>query len=338
MTDLPDHLPQRPAVADDAWAHDLLSEVLRSVRLTGAMLFLVEAGAPWLTQAPATRAFAPAVLPNVQHLISYHVVIEGSCWGGLRGQAPQSMQAGDILVVPQGDPYFLAAPSDAPQRYGDDEAVDFFRRMAAGELPHVVNADGGGAKTRFICGFLGCDAQPFNPVLASLPRVLHLRRAAAPGARLAHLVDFALGELGEQRAGRRDVLLRLAELLFVEVLRSHLAGETTGRHGWLAALRDPLLSRALAALHREPARAWTLDTLAAAAATSRSTLAERFVQVMDQPPMQYLAAWRMQLATRLLAKGRDKVRTVAEAVGYDSESAFSRAFKRHTGVPPSRWR
>ena len=338
MTDLPDRLPQRPDSTGEAADVDVLSDVLRSVRLTGAMLFLVEAGAPWMTQAPSTRAFAAAVLPEAQHLISYHVITEGACWAGLSGEAPQPMQAGDILLVPQGDPYFLAAPVDAPQRYSDDDAVDFFRRMAAGELPTVINEGSSGEKTRFICGFLGCDARPFNPVLASLPRVIHQRRSAQRGERLAHLVDFALGELHEQRAGGRDVLLRLAELMFVEVLRSHLVGAGDESGGWLASLRDPLVARALAQLHHEPARAWTIDRLAAAAMTSRSTLADRFAQTVGQPPMQYLTAWRMQLATRLLADGNAKVRAVAEAVGYDSEAAFSRAFKKHTGIAPSAWR
>ena len=339
MTDLPDRLPQRPAAGDNAATLDVLSDVLRSVRLTGSMLFLVEASTPWMTQAPATQAFAAAVLPHAQHLISYHVITDGACWGGLAGAVPQPLEAGDILVVPHGDPYFLAAPPDAAQTYGYDEAVSFFRRMAAGELPTVVTEGGGGAqRTRFVCGFLGCDARPFNPVLAALPRVMHLRRAARPGDRLSHLVDFALGELREQRAGSRDVLLRLSELMFVEVVRCHLAAGASDRPDWLAGLRDPLVARALACLHREPARPWTIDALAGAVNSSRSTLAERFAQRVGKPPMQYLTAWRMQLATRLLADSSAKVRAVAEAVGYDSEAAFSRAFKKHSGRSPRDWR
>jgi AraC-like DNA-binding protein len=339
MTDLPDRLPQRPTTVEDRGALDVLSDVLRSVRLTGAMLFLVEARTPWITQAPATRSFAAAVLPRAQHLISYHVVTEGDCWGGLAGEAPQPLEAGDILVVPHGDAYFLASPPDAAQTYGDDEAVSFFRRMAAGELPTVVNEGGVGTQcTRFICGFLGCDARPFNPVLAALPRVVHLRGAARPGRPLSHLIDFALAELAAQRPGGRDVLLRLSELMFVEVVRCHLAGMISDGPGWLAGLRDPLVARALVCLHHEPARPWTLDLLASAANTSRSTLTERFTQRVGHPPMQYLTAWRMQLAAKLLADVSTKVRVVAEAVGYDSEAAFSRAFKKHTGRSPSQWR
>jgi AraC-like DNA-binding protein len=278
------------------------------------------------------------VLPTAQHLISYQVLTEGRCWAGLTGETPQPVQAGDILVVPHGDPYFLAAPADAPPSYSDDDAVSFFRRMAAGELPTVVNEGGGGETTRFICGFLGCDAVPFNPVLAALPRVIHLRGATIQGDRMAHLVAFALDALREPRAGSREVLLRTAELMFVEVVRCHLAGAAGNHADWLAGLRDPLVARALARLHSQPAQAWTLTSLAVSANTSRTTLAERFAHHVGQAPMQYLGAWRMQLASRMLAHGRAKVRAVAEAVGYESEAAFSRAFKRHTGLSPSDWR
>jgi hypothetical protein len=169
-------MPRRPADGEDASRFDLLSEVLRGVRLGGSMLFLVQARTPWMTQAPAARQFAAAVLPPSQHLVSYHVVTAGRCWGGLTGEPAQPLERGDILVVPHGDPYFLAAPADAGRTYSDDEAVSFFRRMAAGELPVVVNEGGSGQDaTEFICGFLGCDLQPFNPVLSALSRVLHLR-------------------------------------------------------------------------------------------------------------------------------------------------------------------
>jgi len=331
-------LPSRPDHAEDGGGHalDVLSDVLSSIRLTGSMFFLVEASTPWRTQAPATRTFAQTVMPAAQHLISYHVVTRGNCWGGLAGEEPQRLDTGDILVVPQGDPYFLAAPPDALQAYADDVAVSFFRRMAAGELPTVVNEGGGGAeKTEFICGFLGCDARPFNPILGALPRVIHLRASAGDRDRLSPLVDFALAELRQRGQGSREVLLRLSELMFVEVVRRQLLDTAAERPDWLAGLRDPLVARVLAHLHAHPARAWTLEELAAATGASRSTLAERFLQYVGQPPMHYLIAWRMQLAARLLADGKAKIRAVAESVGYASEAAFSRAFKKHAGVSPS---
>jgi AraC-like DNA-binding protein len=372
MTILPRHMPQRPpqparagaaAAASDAQAVDVLSDVLRSVRLTGSMFFLVEASTPWITKAPAASVFASAVLPQAQHLISYHVMTQGSCWAGLEGDTPQPLEAGDILVVPHGDPHFLAASPEATADLDDEEALWFFRKMAAGELPSVVTEGGGGPeKANFICGFLGCDARPFNPILAALPRVIYLRRATrsdrmsparppeganslSEGRRVAprvpsigHLIEFAVGELRARRAGSREVLLRLSELMFIEVVRCHLETRPSAEADWLAGLRDPLVARVLARLHGQPARAWTLDALAADAGTSRSVLAERFVLLVGQPPMHYLSAWRMQLAAGMLSDGTAKVKAVAEAVGYDSEAAFSRAFKKHLGVAPMGWR
>ena len=323
----------------DALPLDVLSDVLRSVRLTGAMYFLVEASTPWMSWAPAASDFAPVVLPQAQHLVSYHVVTRGACWAGLRGKPPQRLEAGDVLVVPHGDPYFLATPPDAPPEYDDAEAMAFFRDMVAGKLPSVVEAGHGGpGRTDFICGFLGCDRRPFNPLLAALPEVVFLRAAATPDDRLRHLVAFALGELRQRSAGSQEMLLRLSELMFVETVRRYLSSLPEAHTGWLAGLRDPLVASALARLHREPARAWTLDALAAEAGASRSVLAERFAHHIGQPPMHYLTAWRMQLATRLLAAPGARVKRVAEAVGYESEAAFSRAFKKRVGVAPMRWR
>ena len=335
MTDLPHRLPQRP----DGDAVDVLSDVLRSIRLTGAMFFLVEASTPWVTAAPHASAYAGAVLPAAQHLISYHMIIEGDCWGGLEGEAPLRLEAGDILVVPHGDPYYLAASPGAQAELDTEEAVRFFRQMAAGELPPTVQEGGGGPeKTNFICGFLGCDTRPFNPILAALPRVIHLRHATR-SERMSPLIEFAVAELRERRTGCRDVLLRLSELMFVEVVRCHLDNAIAdARTDWLAGLRDPLVGRALALLHGQPAHAWTLEALADGAGCSRSVLAERFAQLVGRPPMHYLAAWRMQLAARLLLDASAKLRAVAEAVGYDSEAAFSRAFKKHSGFAPADWR
>jgi len=340
MTEEPNRLPDRPDAFElPVQGSDVLSDVLRTIRLSGSMLFLVDATEPWKSHAPATQAFARAVLPHAQHLISYHIVVGGQCWAGLAGDPMEPLAEGDALVVPQGDAYALASATDAPPSYGDDDAVAFFRAMAAGELPSVVQEGGSGAAhTSFICGFLGCDARPFNPILWALPRVMHLHRVAQPGDRLSHLLAYAIAELRELRAGRRDVLLRLSELMFVEVVRRHLSGAATEPTGWLAALRDPLTACVLARMHAQPAHAWTLDLLSEAAGASRSTLAERFVQLVGQPPMQYLAYWRMQLAAQRLRESGEAIAQVGFAVGYESEAAFSRAFKREFGKAPAAWR
>jgi AraC-like DNA-binding protein len=326
------------ALEPPAPARDVLSDVLRTVRLSGSMLFLVDATVPWRSHAPDARTFASQVMPQAQHLVSYHIVVSGQCWAGLRGEPLQPLAEGDGLVVPHGDAYVLASHPDAPPSYGDDDAVAFFRAMAAGELPSVVTEGGGGERTSFICGFLGCDARPFNPILWALPRAIHLHRVTQPGDRLSHLLAYAVAELRERGPGGRDVLLRLSELMFVEVVRRHLAAADVQATGWLAALRDPLIGRVLARLHAQPNRAWTLDALSAGTGASRSKLADRFVALVGQPPMQYLAGWRMQLATRLLAEHSMKVRAIADSVGYASEAAFSRAFKKHTGLSPQAWR
>lgn len=319
---------------------DVLSDVLRSVHLSGSMLFLVNARAPWMSWAPKTEAFRRVVLPQAQHLVSYHILTRGCCWAGLRGAAAERFETGDVLVVPHGDAYFLADSPSAPAAYGPQEAVEFLRGMAAGELPSVISEGGQGEEvTQFICGFLGCDRAPLNPVLQALPAMLHLRQASRGVERMRHLIGFALCELREPGPGSRAVLLRLTEMMFVEVVRLHFAALAGAQSGWLAGLHDPLVARALSLLHAAPQRPWTLAALADETGASRSVLAERFARFVGQPPMHYLAQWRMQRAVRLLAEpGARKVAAVAEAVGYGSEAAFSRAFKRSVGLAPAEWR
>ena len=318
---------------------DTLSDVLRTVRLTGALFFLTDAGAPWMSEVPAARVFAPLVLPGAEQLISYHVVAQGPCWGGLVGGPPLRLETGDILLIPHGDAYAMASERALSAPGATEAAMAFFRAMTAGELGPLVIEGGHGERTRLVCGFLGCDARPFNPLLASLPPVVHLRRPPAREEdRLGPLVEFALAESRHRRSGGQCVLLRLSELMFVEVLRRYLEDREEARPGWLAGLRDPEVGRALGLLHAQPARPWTPDGLAREAALSRSLLAERFAHVVGQPPMQYLARWRMQLAARRLETSRDTVLKVAADVGYESEAAFNRAFKREFQVPPARYR
>jgi AraC-like DNA-binding protein len=318
---------------------DVLSDMLRSVRLTGTMLFLVEASTPWVSWAPQTESFQRLVLPAAQHLISFHIVTRGGCWAGLAGAPPERFEAGDVLVIPHGDSYYLADPPTAERTYDFEEALAFFRRMATGQSSSTVFEGGNGPPTtQFICGFLGCDLRPFNPVLSALPRLLRVRPATQPGDGLPHLIAFALDELRERRSGGQVVRLRMAELLFVDVIRRHLETLSEEKVGRLAGLRNPLVARTLVLLHDAPAQSWTLDALAAQAGTSRSVLAERFVHFIGQPPMRYLRQLRMQLASRLLVEDGAKVVAVAAAVGFESEAAFSRAFKKCVGVSPNEWR
>ena len=318
---------------------DVLSDILRTVRLTGALFFPLETSSPWVDEIPATSVFAASVLPGAQHVVSYHIVMRGSCWAALPEQVPVRLEAGDIFVVPHGDPYVMSSAPDLRSNAPADWVLSFFRQMTAGAAPSVVVEGGGGPeRAELVCGFLGCDLRPFNPVLEALPSSIRLRPRATAPDHLTHVVEFALAESRQRRSGAACVLLRLSEVLFVEVVRRYLDGLAPGQTGWLAGLRDPIVGHALSVLHQRPADAWTLERLAKEVGVSRSVLAESFARLVGQPPMQYLARWRMQLAARLLSDGTAKVAVVAQEVGYDSESAFSRAFKKIAGTSPAGWR
>jgi AraC-like DNA-binding protein len=307
---------------------DPLSDVLRAVRLDGAFFYAVEASEPWGVEAVAAKDLTPRILPGAEHLISYHILTSGRCWGGLTGEPPVALAPGDVIVFPHGDPHVMS--SDADPRMAGAPAIP-------GRYPEtVVLGDGGPVAATFVCGFLGCDRRPFNPLLSTLPRRLHL-----PGFSSGWHQSFARQVIEESRArrvGADSVLTRLAELMFVEVLRRHVETMPAGQRGWLAGLRDSVIGRGLGLLHGAPADPWTIDTLADRVAMSRSAFADRFTAFVGQPPMQYLAQWRMQLAAGRLATSTAKVAAIAEEVGYDSEAAFSRAFKRLMGVSPAVWR
>jgi AraC-like DNA-binding protein len=318
---------------------DLLSDVLRGVRLRGAIFFDVDAIAPWVAEAPPARLVAPAIMPGAEHVIEYHVVTTGSCWASIVGdeQEPVALTAGDVVAFPQGDAHVLSSESGMR---GNVE-LDLFRRSeeAAG-LPLLLRLDGGGdERTHVVCGFLGCDARPFNPLLDALPRILRLSHTTSARSEwLAQFTRFAVMETNDKRQGGRGILSRLGEIMFAELVRSHAETLPEGAKGWLGGLKDPCVGRALNALHKEPARAWTLDRLARVAGISRSALAERFAAYVGVPPMKYLQKWRLQLAASSLADGTDNIATIATEAGYASEAAFSRAFKRSAGMPPAEWR
>lgn len=316
---------------------DALSDVLRAVRLTGAVFFHLDLAGRWVVEAPRAEECIRYVMPGAQHLIEYHLVAQGRCWGGLAGAQPVDLVAGDVIVFPQGDPHVV---SSEPGMRGTTEMA-LFEGADATQLPFLHRfGSGGGAPTQVMCGFLGCDARPFNPLLATLPRMIHLRDRGdgASGGWLAQFSRIALAESQAKRAGGEGVLARMSELMFIEAVRRHIESLPADQIGWLAGLRDRFVGRALNVLHGRPAFAWTLDQIAKEVGLSRSALAERFAHFVGQPPMQYLAQWRMQMAAGLLANGTDTVAQVAFAVGYESEAAFSRAFKKLVGVPPAAWR
>ena len=312
---------------------DALSDVLRAIRLTGAIFFDVRASEPWVAETPPGASIVGTIFPGADHLVSYHVITRGSCWAGVAGEAPIRLSAGDVVVFPHGDQH---AMSSAPGMHAAPDLA-LYRRPVDGQLPFKLSVGSAiDESAQFVCGFLGCDARPFNPLLAALPRVVHL--SGATSGAIGAFVQVALAEAREARPGGQCVLSHLSELMFVDVVRRYLETLPADRTGWLAGLRDPAVGRALTALHRSPERDWTLEGLAREAGLSRTALAERFTQFVGQPPMQYLTNWRMQIAATHLRSGTDSMATIAERVGYESEAAFSRAFKRALGEPPSAWR
>jgi AraC-like DNA-binding protein len=309
--------------------------VLRAVRLTGAVYFDFELSSPWVAEAPPSREIAAIVMPGAQRVIEYHVIARGTCWGQALGQDPILLREGDLIVFPQGDPHVL---SSAPGMRRQPD-VSVYARSAA-PLPFVHEMGGGGPeRVRVVCCFLGCDERPYNPLLSSLPSVIHLQAQGvhATTGWISTLLNVAVRESGSARAGSENILARLSELMFVEAIRRYLEALPPTQTGWLAGLRDPVVGHALGALHAQPTEAWTVERLARLVGLSRSVLAERFTEMVGQPPMQYLALWRMQLASRLLTEGA-QVGEVASAVGYESEAAFSRAFKKLVGQAPAAWR
>jgi len=313
---------------------DALSDVLRGIRLTGAIYFDVRASEPWVAETPPGPKIVGRLFPGSDHLVSYHALTRGTCWAGVVGEPPIRLSAGDVIMFPHGDPNVMCS---AP---GMRERADLsrYRQPRDGQLPFTIAMNGSGADAgaNFVCGFLGCDARPFNPLLAALPRVIHM--SDRENGALSGLVRFAVAESREPRIGGEGVLGRLSELMFIDLVRRHLETLPPDRTGWLAGLRDPFVGRALAALHQSPERGWTIASLAREAGASRTVLAERFTQLVGLPVMQYLTRWRMQLAANHLVGGGDSVAAIAERVGYDSEAAFSRAFRKAVGTPPGAWR
>jgi len=314
---------------------DVLSDVLRAVRLTGAIFFDMEACSPWVATTPEVERFKREVMPNAEHVIAFHVVTSGACWAELPGLAPPTrLEAGDLVVIPRGDEHVL---SSVPGMRAEPDLTRY-RRPDALPIPIVLNEGGGPDRCEFICGYFGCDARPFNPLLDALPRMFHASVSSASQSWLLSLVRAAVEESERGTAGGETMLAKLAELMFVEVIRKYIDSLPDDARGWLSGLRDQQISAALHLMHVRPAEAWTVDTLAREIGMSRSAFAERFGSFVGVPPAHYLARWRLQLAATLLSNNGVSIATAAAQVGYESEAAFNRAFKKFVGVPPGVWR
>ena len=312
---------------------DALSETLRVVRLVGAIFINAKFTAPWCYHSPSADSAAPLLEPGAERVVIFHLITEGECFVELGNEPPMRLTAGDAIVFPQGDAHRMTSQPEVAPASGGRLAAVLTRR------PRQLNYGGGGATTRLVCGYLACDARLAKMLLAGLPALLRVNvRGSNAGIWLEASVRYALAEARSPRPGGAGVLAKLAEVLFIEVLRLYMNEQSVGRTGWLAGVGDRIVGAALNALHKQPSRPWTLEELAREAGTSRSVLAERFQHLVGSSPMQYLTQWRMLLAANLLARSNAPLARIAEDVGYQTDTAFSRAFRREFGEPPATWR
>jgi len=326
-------------------SQDALSDLLRSVRVRGAVFYYVSCRDQWSAEAPPAAEIAEAVMPGCEHVMEYHMIAKGSGWAAVAGEPPVKLATGDIVMFPQGDSHILSSAPGVESHRREPDWVFATRNepkpmqiafhhgvVEPGAILPIEDAD-----TVAVCGFLGCDLRPFNPLVAALPRILHLSASRA-GDWVARVIDQAVFESNSKRPGGDAVLERLAEMMFVDAARRYLDSLPENATGWLAGVRDRYVGKALSLMHARPDHAWNVEELAHEVGLSRSALHERFLQYVGQPPMQYLASWRIQLGARLLRESNRTVATIALEAGYDSEAAFSRAFKRMVGMPPAAWR
>lgn len=312
---------------------DVLSDVLRVVRLSGASLFRAEFREPWCVQTAGAAHLAHAMGLVSRCVVPFHVVMDGHCRIAL-GDDRADLEAGDVVIITHGDSHTLAGGDALAPR----PLRDILPRPPWTGLPDVSHG-GSGPAMHLFCGFLHCDAVAFGPLLACLPRLIVVR-AYREGASvwLRATVELITREVRQERPGARLMLERLNEVVFVESLREYMADNEIPGSGWLAGVKDRHVGRALELMHADPARGWTVPELASAAGISRSALTERFGRLVGQSPIEYLKIWRLHLAGSMLRDGGRKLREVAEAVGYESEAAFSKAFRKTFGAPPGSWR
>lgn len=312
---------------------DPLSQVLGSIRLSGGVFLEARFTAPWCAAAQITADHIRPFVEAPGQIIAYHFVIDGRLQCALDGEPPMEVAAGEVVLLPRNDGHTLASAPGVPAVRADT----LIRPGADGGL-WQIDYGGGGELTRIVCGFLATE-QVHNPLVATLPRMLKLDiRDGASRDWVEASVRFAARELATGKFASSPVMSRLSELLFVEAVRDYAATLEAGQEGWLGGLKDPHVGRALALLHGRIDAEWTTEQLAREVSMSRSAFNERFTSLVGMPPIRYLTLWRLQLAKEKLRGGRQNIAQIAHAVGYESEVAFNRAFKREFGAPPARWR
>ena len=312
---------------------DAFSDVLRVIRLSGGVFLEADFTAPWCIGGKISTDDCKPFLAAPRHIIASHFVAAGEMWLQVEGGDAIHVRAGEFVLLPHNDPHVFGSDLSASRV----SAREVIQPPLGGGIARI-NHGGGGTGTQLLCGYLASDT-PFSPLLSALPSVLKLDvRATASGAWIESSFRFAASEIAAGRLGSTTVIAKLSELLFVEAVGQFVASLPAERRGWLAGLRDPQIGRALTVLHARPTEAWSAEALALEVGMSRSVFAERFASLVGQPPMQYLTLWRMHVAAQQLREGRGSVAQVGFAVGYESEAAFSRAFKRQFGTSPGTWR
>jgi AraC-like DNA-binding protein len=323
------HLPDLP----QNLLMDALSELLRAVKLSGALFYNSSCSAPWSLQSPPSSCFLPYIRVQATRVIEFHHITSGTAYVRVGGETTP-LAAGDIVMMPHGDAHEMGAGVGGRPICGEDALPALW----TGAIK-LAKFGGGGEITGLVCGYLACDGELLKPVLAGLPRVVRVNIRTDPsGEWLDNMLRHAVAQAAAATPGSEVILAHLAEVLFTEVLRRYLLSLPEGRTGWLAGAGDPAVGRALAALHREPCFDWTLDLLAQEAGISRSALTEKFTRYIGQAPMAYLTEWRLELGAEALRSTSRSVQRVALDSGYDSEAAFNRAFKRRFSLPPARYR
>lgn len=312
---------------------DPLSEVLRTVRLTGGVFLDGRFTAPWCVNSHVAVEDCLPYMPMPSQIIGYHYVLDGGMLVTVGDEAPVMVRAGEIVLLPRNDVHALGSGRGlkpiSPEGLIEPGADGSLARM---------NYGGGGEATHIVCGYLGTE-DAFNPLIATLPGILKIDiREGSSRDWVEASIRFAVGELEHGRLATSAVMLRLSELLFVEAVRHY--AQTAGDHeaGWLRGLKDPQIGRALALIHQDLAKSWSAEELAREAAMSRSAFVERFTALVGMPPIRYLTVWRMQTARLHLRETSKTIGQIAHSIGYESEEAFSRAFKREFAQPPARWR
>src|SRR6202795_2615370 len=314
---------------------DAFSEILSGVKLNGAVFFSAEFSAPWGFSSPASNMMAATLTLGAAHFVLYHFVIDGGAVVELADGQSIELKPGDVVIFPHGDPHHMSSCKEAIRPFPNYGIVAKIKSRDLSPL----HAGGGGDTSRFVCGYMTCDPYLSRPILNGLPPVFKVNiRTDRSGHWLENSILHLVEEAASGRVGSEAMLAKLSEALFVDTLRRYVSGLPEQQMGWLAGARDPIVGKSLGLLHGRIAHPWTIADLADEVGISRSALVERFTRYLSEPPMTYLACWRLQLAARSLESTPRGVAEIAAGVGYESEAAFNRAFKREFGQPPGRYR